>query len=731
MRIVIVSQYSVLPVIETAPAAPKQGAKQSLDQKNPDNGFEREMLSSRETGNQSRPDHASRADRQNEPRDTKSASAQTSSSSHEASRNEQAKSQDSTASHSPIGKNETVAAQDTSPATDKTPRPNKAPANSAQKSDDLLATQALSNPALALMAAQEKLAERSEKERLLASTSEFGTKTQSSSEDDLLSLLAEQTQPSSGGKAQPTDQTADKGAANENNKDGQTDGSTVNGTQTDEAAQTASSDTQDTSLLSAIKNNANSTADAQVEDGITQSDQAQGLKAAQQNAASDADAAAAGEKVDPSILKANTVASTKNSEDSITQSLSTHEGGAYTGAGDGNTPFNKETGSETKSMIPQAETSPDSTTNGKAVSAEETVTAGEKPAATQGQTKNPDQASANTELSKKEAASLNDATTKPAAQAQDASTTQVKAEPAHSTNAAQSRAGAEQATLAQQQAKELGGQPNNQAGNQSASQSGSAEAEGDMAVRASDGDGNPSQSDKGNREGSNTSTSASTNASQTLAKARAPKGAMFSEIMGQIKNSSMPMDLASLEKNTGDFEFLPQTGSDPSVRLTGMETFARTGQIPQAAAQANAQAIAAQIARQARGGENRFEIRLDPAELGKIDVKLTIGSDGQARAHLFVERPETMDFLMRDQRMLERALQQSGLQLDEKGLEFSMMDQQNNGQQMGEQTAEDQSQGSDKSVGQAQNDDNLDQSLQGQSHLAQSYMATEGLNLVI
>jgi flagellar hook-length control protein FliK len=82
--------------------------------------------------------------------------------------------------------------------------------------------------------------------------------------------------------------------------------------------------------------------------------------------------------------------------------------------------------------------------------------------------------------------------------------------------------------------------------------------------------------------------------------------------------------------------------------------------------------LASEIARQAERGKRSFDIRLDPAELGKVRVKLELGQEGEVRAHLVVERKETLDLLQRDQRVLERALQDAGLSLGGGGLQFSL-----------------------------------------------------------
>ncbi|MFC6740326.1 flagellar hook-length control protein FliK [Methylobacterium tardum] len=57
-----------------------------------------------------------------------------------------------------------------------------------------------------------------------------------------------------------------------------------------------------------------------------------------------------------------------------------------------------------------------------------------------------------------------------------------------------------------------------------------------------------------------------------------------------------------------------------------------------------------------------FQIRLDPVELGRIDVKLEIDkARGTVTTHLVVDRPETLAMLQRDAGQLQQALSQAGL----------------------------------------------------------------------
>ena len=85
--------------------------------------------------------------------------------------------------------------------------------------------------------------------------------------------------------------------------------------------------------------------------------------------------------------------------------------------------------------------------------------------------------------------------------------------------------------------------------------------------------------------------------------------------------------------------------------------------------------LAVAVAANAHGGNNRFEIRLDPPELGRIDVRLHFDANGHVTSHLIVDRADTLDLLRRDAADLERSLQQAGLKTADHALQFSLRDQ--------------------------------------------------------
>jgi flagellar hook-length control protein FliK len=96
--------------------------------------------------------------------------------------------------------------------------------------------------------------------------------------------------------------------------------------------------------------------------------------------------------------------------------------------------------------------------------------------------------------------------------------------------------------------------------------------------------------------------------------------------------------------------------------------------------------LALEIAASARSGKSRFEIRLDPADLGRIDVRIDVDRNGQITSHLRVEKPETLSMLRQDAPQLQRQLDDAGFKTGNGGLQFSLRDQSSSGQNNGNET---------------------------------------------
>ena len=90
----------------------------------------------------------------------------------------------------------------------------------------------------------------------------------------------------------------------------------------------------------------------------------------------------------------------------------------------------------------------------------------------------------------------------------------------------------------------------------------------------------------------------------------------------------------------------------------------------------NMLALAVEIAARSQSGAKQFDIRLDPPDLGRVEIRLSIDATGKASAHVSAEQPQTLDLLQKDAPTLTRALRDAGLNVAQNGLNFSLRQQQ-------------------------------------------------------
>lgn len=118
----------------------------------------------------------------------------------------------------------------------------------------------------------------------------------------------------------------------------------------------------------------------------------------------------------------------------------------------------------------------------------------------------------------------------------------------------------------------------------------------------------------------------------------------------------------------------------------------------QRVASAGAQ-VGHEIVKRFSGGNTRFEMRLDPPELGRIEVRLEVSRDNKVSAVIAADSPQALSDLVRHARDLEASLQSAGLDLAENGLSFDLNQ---SGQRFGDQGDSD---GASARQGAASNDD--------------------------
>ncbi len=116
---------------------------------------------------------------------------------------------------------------------------------------------------------------------------------------------------------------------------------------------------------------------------------------------------------------------------------------------------------------------------------------------------------------------------------------------------------------------------------------------------------------------------------------------------------------------------LQQTGSAAGRGFTNYLSAATHGGTPSP----TTQMVAVQMMQNVNAGINAMSFQLEPADLGRLDVKLKFAKDGSVKAHMTVDKPETLALLQKDASHLQNALKQSGLHADENAISFDLRQQ--------------------------------------------------------
>ena len=136
--------------------------------------------------------------------------------------------------------------------------------------------------------------------------------------------------------------------------------------------------------------------------------------------------------------------------------------------------------------------------------------------------------------------------------------------------------------------------------------------------------------------------------------------------------TSAPADASTPTDGTSSGGAAASVASGVNTASIATARLAQTAYQAAPTPQVNLSQVAYELVRNVQQGVNHFQIKLDPADLGKVDVKLSIDSTGTVNAHLTVERSDTLDLLKRDQSQLGQALTQSGLDSSKTNLQFSL-----------------------------------------------------------
>ncbi len=128
----------------------------------------------------------------------------------------------------------------------------------------------------------------------------------------------------------------------------------------------------------------------------------------------------------------------------------------------------------------------------------------------------------------------------------------------------------------------------------------------------------------------------------------------------------MPDTLADLE---GETAALPQRMDARTIEAAAQQSL-RNASAPQLASMVSR--MGEQFLERFNGKSSSFEIRLDPPELGKVDVRVEVGKDGKIMTVLAARDPAVVEALLRGARTLENVLTQAGLNLSDSGVQVQL-----------------------------------------------------------
>ncbi len=82
--------------------------------------------------------------------------------------------------------------------------------------------------------------------------------------------------------------------------------------------------------------------------------------------------------------------------------------------------------------------------------------------------------------------------------------------------------------------------------------------------------------------------------------------------------------------------------------------------------------VAINLGQAAKNGVERIQIQLQPADLGAIEVKLSVSHEGRVEVVVSADRSDTLNLLQQDAGNLAQALRDAGLQADSSSLSFNL-----------------------------------------------------------
>lgn len=154
-------------------------------------------------------------------------------------------------------------------------------------------------------------------------------------------------------------------------------------------------------------------------------------------------------------------------------------------------------------------------------------------------------------------------------------------------------------------------------------------------------------------------------------KAEAPPAPPAANAQARVESAAAkPSETAPVQQAA------PQQSAPPPAQVEQRHAIAEATPPDAARTAPVSHQVTREIVRKFNGGTTQFELRLDPAELGRVDVRLEVGRDNKVTAVVAAETPQALSELARGARDIAQALQSAGLELSENGLSFDLSQRQ-------------------------------------------------------
>lgn len=163
------------------------------------------------------------------------------------------------------------------------------------------------------------------------------------------------------------------------------------------------------------------------------------------------------------------------------------------------------------------------------------------------------------------------------------------------------------------------------------------------------------------------------------------------QLQGQsVKPNVTPVDLSVSARDVQVIDTQPaqqQAAAQDTgrVQIDGMYKLEQADQTHhQRQQQQIAEQVAVQMQKSVAAGKDRFTIKLEPPELGRVDIRMDIGSDNRIHLTVVASNADALEALQNNARRLEAALAQSGFDADAEQFQFSHRGEKHGNQQGGQ-----------------------------------------------